>query len=152
AGACLASLIPSLSWISGGGGANNVYCYDCGQRPLPPRVPVNWTNTGSAGSALLDFLIAAAEKACPALVIPNPCDPECLPKLFPAVRDCFLPENPFDPDPPCWAEGVANCANDALHDRTYNGAVDCASGGFKCWFDFCINKNPVISCVFKMLE
>src|SRR4029077_7984566 len=35
--------------------------------------------------------------------------------------------------------------------RTYEGAVDCAAGGFTCWFEFC-KKETHTECLFGILE
>ena len=151
AGACLAKLIPGFSWLPGGGGGGNFYCLDCGRPPPPPRPPGTWPNFGgnTNGNPILEFLAAVAEKACPALVIPNACDPECTPKLALALFQCSMP--PSKGPPPCLKDVAAGCGPAAFRNKTYNDAVDCTAGIAKCWVD-AAKEVTHTECLFAILE
>ncbi len=154
AGACLAGLIPGFSWLpggGGGGGVSQIYCQDCGRPPPPPRPPTTWPNfPPGTNNPILEFLAAVAEKACPALAIPNACDPECAPKLAKALFECAMPADP-DAPPECLNDVAAGCGPATFRQKNYNDAVDCAAGIASCWIE--VSKEVThTECLFNILE
>ncbi len=154
AGTCLAALIPGFSWLpggGGGGGVSQIYCQDCGRPPPPPRPPSTWPNfPPGTNSPILEFLAAVAEKACPALVIPNACDPECAPKLAKALFECVMPADP-DALPGCLNDVAAGCGPATFRQKNYNDAVNCVAGIASCWID--VSKEVThTECLFNILE
>ncbi|HEU5123205.1 MAG TPA: CARDB domain-containing protein [Verrucomicrobiae bacterium] len=155
AGQCIWDAIPPISvgWVPGSGVVLPPplppHCVgDCGG----PGIPGSWT-TGSGGGdgRLLSLLLAAVYKSIPALAVPNPCDPECLKKLIPALIECLpLPEVPSLEPNEC-VKAFSACQNNAGA-PTDEAAVGCLSGGLNCAIEKGLEKFPVLDCVKKILE
>lgn len=161
AGDCVPPIsLPALPWLPQPSGSipRTYPCYDCGGGERHTFKGFQYTSSGGGfGITISDQLIAAIYEALPSLAIPNPCDPECLPKLIPAVKDCvesLIPSKPYDD---C-KKGVADCAKTSYQSPGVAAAYSCFKAALSCseaagktipgpwkWL-------PVLDCAYGMLS